>query len=131
MILRLAVSLFDIGFYHKSLDETSELRRILSGVHDFLRDPQLLLVLFRRIAVVRIHHDGRIHEILLHIEIVQKLQILVVIVRNDLAVLRLGTAENRMGIRISVRLYLPLAEDEIMGMLLVIAIDAANCTQNQ
>ena len=87
MILRLAVSLFDIGFYHKSLDETSELRRILSGVHDFLRDPQLLLVLFRRIAVVRIHHDGRIHEILLHIEIVQKLQILVVIVRNDLAVL--------------------------------------------
>ena len=117
MILRLAVTLFDIGFYHKSLHETSELRRILSGVHDFLGDPQLLLILLRRVAVIRIHHDRRVHEILLHIEIIQQLQILIVVVRHDLAMLRLGATQDRMGIWISVRLHLPLTEDEIMGML--------------
>ena len=92
---------FYIAFDHQPFDQRCDARIIPAAVKNFTGDPRLLVILLIRIGMVRIYDGCRVLQRGLRILIQQQLQILKMVIGDSVPVLVGGTAQDRVGQRIS------------------------------
>ena len=103
----LLAALNQITLDHHALHQLLNIPGNISAVKHFFHNTDLLLKLLVRIRMIRIHDRRRILQISLIIFFQQELQILIMIVRDRIAMFIHCSAKNCMSQRIAVRLSLP------------------------
>ena len=90
------ISGLDIAFDHNTLDQSFQFLIDISAVKHFFDDTDLLGVLLVGVGMVGIHDHCRIFQLTLLIKLQKKLQILVMIVGDAVAVLVHCATQNGM-----------------------------------
>ena len=113
----LLIARFDIAFNHDAFHKSSDVQRMDAAVKHFFYDADLFLVLLVGVGVVRVHDAGRIFQIALGVHVAEEPEIFIVIIGLALTMLVDGSAQNRMGVGIAVRMHFPAPENEGVPVL--------------
>ena len=115
--VNLLTAILDVAFYHQTLYHSRYVAVMSAGMQNLLAYAYLLKILLVGIAVVDVNYHSRIFQIALGVHIVEKYQILIMIILHSSAVLVYRTAQNGMSERIALRLDFPAAVEERMAYL--------------
>lgn len=113
----LLVAVLDIALNHESLDERPDIRRDPTAVDDVFCNADLLEILLARVRMIGIDDDRRVCEIALVVRLVERAQVLIVVVRHAVAETVDIAAQDGMGQRIARRADLPATEQELLRVL--------------
>ena len=90
------ITFLDVALDHEAFDQTTDIGRNLTIVHDFLGDTDLFFEFFAGIRVVCVNDSGRVYNIHFFVHFMKADQILIMVVLYGISVLADCSAENDM-----------------------------------
>ena len=103
-------TVLDIAFNHQALDDSINISVQLTGMHDILRNADLLQIFFAGVSVVGIHNNCRVLQLTFCIHINNDFQHLIMVIGEAVADGVNIAAQNGMRQRITLGAYLPATE---------------------